>query len=441
MSRMFYLLNLRVDGIKNIEKPLDFEFYKKTINKNFNPEDYKIKAIYGENGSGKTGIVVGVDLIRNLILNNNYLADNATQKILSELVNKKKKRGEIEVEFFAFLGKERIILKYSVVFEVREDSRFYLISEKLDRKNGNYSKNQYENIYSVSNGELSNFKVEKDNFELYKKASLNLLEQQTFIACIQKIKQPVFSENICRKELLLLMFFALSLITYIDENDNHISYYLNEELKDYGKEKITQKKELELFQDIKTKILEVNAKEKYVKKLMFSSYEEYVKRLFSFIKIFKPDLCNIEIEKKDYNETFYKCYLKMVYKDYILNQEFESRGIKKLFQLFNYLDAASKGEIVFIDELDSNINDVYLDKLIEYFALYGKGQLCFTAHNLSPMSVLKKYRNSICFISSINTVHTWTKNGNQNPENAYKNGFIEDSPFNVDSSDFLGILG
>ena len=47
MSRMFYLLNLRVDGIKNIEKPLDFEFYKKTINKNFNPEDYKIKAIYG----------------------------------------------------------------------------------------------------------------------------------------------------------------------------------------------------------------------------------------------------------------------------------------------------------------------------------------------------------------------------------------------------------
>ncbi len=441
MSRMFYLLNLRVDGIKNIEKPLDFEFYKKTINKNFNPEDYKIKAIYGENGSGKTGIVVGVDLIRNLILDNNYLADNATQKILSELVNKKKKRGEIEVEFFAFLGEERIILKYSVAFEVREDSRFYLVSEKLDRKNGNYSKNQYENIYSVSNGELSNFKVEKDNFELYKKASLNLLEQQTFIACIQKIKQPVFSENIYRKELLLLMFFALSLITYIDENDNHISYYLNEELKDYGKEKITQKKELELFQDIKTKILEVNAKEKYVKKLMFSSYEEYVKRLFSFIKIFKPDLCNIEIEKKDYNETFYKCYLKMVYKDYILNQEFESRGIKKLVQLFNYLDAASKGEIVFIDELDSNINDVYLDKLIEYFALYGKGQLCFTAHNLSPMSVLKKYRNSICFISSINTVHTWTKNGNQNPENAYKNGFIEDSPFNVDSSDFLGILG
>ena len=131
----------------------------------------------------------------------------------------------------------------------------------------------------------------------------------------------------------------------------------------------------------------------------------------------------------------------MVYKDYKLDLEFESRGIKKIVQIFNYLDAASSGEIVFIDELDSNINDVYLDKLIEYFAIYGKGQLCFTAHNLSPMSVLKKYKNSICFISSVNTVHSWAKHGNQNPENAYRNGFIEDSPFNVDSSDFLGILG
>lgn len=121
--------------------------------------------------------------------------------------------------------------------------------------------------------------------------------------------------------------------------------------------------------------------------------------------------------------------------------EFESRGIKKLINLFDCLDAVSGGEIAFIDELDASINDVYLDKLIEYFLYYGKGQLCFTSHNLSPMTVLKSYKNSIDFISSINTIHTWTKNGNLTPENAYKNGFIEDSPFNVEPSDFLGILG
>ncbi len=51
---------------------------------------------------------------------------------------------------------------------------------------------------------------------------------------------------------------------------------------------------------------------------------------------------------------------------------------------------SADGQITFIDELDANINDVYLDKLIEYFILYGNGQLCFTAHNLSPMSLLKR---------------------------------------------------
>lgn len=47
-----------------------------------------------------------------------------------------------------------------------------------------------------------------------------------------------------------------------------------------------------------------------------------------------------------------------------MDYEFESSGIKKLMNLFYYLDAASDGFIVFIDELDSEINDVYLDKII-----------------------------------------------------------------------------
>ena len=149
---------------------------------------------------------------------------------------------------------------------------------------------------------------------------------------------------------------------------------------------------------------------------------------------------SIKIDRKEYGE-FYICKLIMVYDDYELDQEYESRGIKKLMGLYNALDAACKGYTVFIDELDSNINDVYLGKLLEYFIYYGKGQLCFTAHNLSPMSVLRSSKCAISFISSVNTVHTWTSNGNLNPANAYRDGFIEDSPFNVDASDFLGILG
>ena len=173
---------------------------------------------------------------------------------------------------------------------------------------------------------------------------------------------------------------------------------------------------------------------------MISYYEKEIDRLSSFVKIFKTDLKTIRIDKKEYGE-FFVCRLVMVYDGYELDKEYESKGIRKLINLFDALDMACNGTIVFIDELDSSINDVYLDKLIEYFMYYGKGQLCFTAHNLSPMSVLRENSCSISFISSVNTVHTWTNNGNLNPENAYRNGFVEDSPFNVDASDFLGILG
>lgn len=56
-----------------------------------------------------------------------------------------------------------------------------------------------------------------------------------------------------------------------------------------------------------------------------------------------------------------------------------------------------KGGIVFIDEFDSNLHDVYLCALLEYLAEYGEGQLCFTTHNVGPMDILKQYNKSIDF--------------------------------------------
>lgn len=77
-----FLLNLELCGVKNIEKPISFRFYKKTISKNFNAQDYRVKSIYGENGVGKTAVITGVKILRELILNAGYLSDSKTQKML-----------------------------------------------------------------------------------------------------------------------------------------------------------------------------------------------------------------------------------------------------------------------------------------------------------------------------------------------------------------------
>lgn len=436
----FYILKLRVCGIKNIEKPIELNFYKKTINNDFNPEKYRIKAIYGENGSGKTAIIQSVKILQNLLVDKNYLADNDTQRSLVEMINKKNGNGFIEVEFYTDLGKDKIILKYYISFVVKDDNRVYITEEHLEQKNGKYSKNNFSTVFQTRDGGLVTF-GNPQTYEFYKGKTQNLLDKQTFAICLMD-KMELQNEHGSAGEFVLLVFlfvFAMSLYVSIDEEDNHASYVMRKKIYELG-ESDAENLGMDFINQLKDKVLTARGDERQIPKEVYETYEKKIGRLCDFVKIFKPELTDIEIEKKDYDK-YYKCNLKMVYEDYTLDREFESRGIKKLMDLFDYLYAASNGGIVFIDELDSNINDVYLDKLIEYFVYYGKGQLCFTSHNLSPMAVLKGNKNAINFISSINTVHTWTNNGNQSPENAYKNGFIEDSPFNVDPSDFLGILG
>ncbi|MGN0327502.1 MAG: ATP/GTP-binding protein [Lachnospira sp.] len=440
MKSLFYILKLRVCGIKNIETPIELNFYKKTINNDFDPEKYRIKAIYGENGSGKTAIIQSVKILQNLLTDKSYLADNDTQRSLVEMVNKKNGNGFIETEFYANFDDEKFIFKYYISFVVRNDDRVYITEEHLEKKNGKYSKNNYSTVFRTKDGGLAEF-GNSEMYEFFKNKTQNLLDKQTFSTCLMG-RADIPKEYRTTEQFLLqmiLLIFAMSLFVSIDAEDNHASYVMRKKINEIDEASV-ENLGMDFINQLKEKVLTSKGDERLIPKKIYASYEEMIKRLCDFVKIFKPELVDIEIEKKDYDQ-FYKCNLKMVYEDYTLDREFESRGIKKMMDLFNYLDAASSGGIVFIDELDSNINDVYLDKIIEYFVYYGKGQLCFTSHNLSPMAVLKGNKNAINFISSINTVHAWTNSGHLSPENAYKNGFIEDSPFNVDSSDFLGILG
>lgn len=72
---MFYLLNMRISGIKCIEEEVQLNFYKKTIDRDFDPEKYRIKAIYGENGSGKSALITAVKIFQDLMLHDNYLKE------------------------------------------------------------------------------------------------------------------------------------------------------------------------------------------------------------------------------------------------------------------------------------------------------------------------------------------------------------------------------
>lgn len=444
MSNMIYLLSMTVSGIKSIKKEVCLEFYKKTIDKKFDPDKYRIKAIYGENGSGKSAIITAVKIFQDLLINDNYLNESKTQVFLNEIINKSSQKFCFECEFLVDLGRSSVY-RYFVEIGKNEKGTYEIQSEILKCKNGNYANNNYNLIFESRNGELVYVDSSERQKKILEKKSINLLATRSFISIyITNYDKSVDTsgEEKIDRDLLIHMMVSLTLAiiikVYLAEEDQHELYFLRKRLKESQLDNQVLQEGLYEYKELADTFSSVN--EKIVDKSYFKNYKKKIEQLTRFIRIFKPELVSIDIDKKERGDQ-YECELNLNYGEYIINKEFESTGIKKLIRLFDCFVAASTSGIVFVDEMDSNLNDVYLCKIIEYFMYYGKGQLCFTTHNLDPMTVLKGNRNSIDFLSSDNHLVSWTSRGNASPENCYKNGMIEDSPFNVDATDFIGIFG
>lgn len=438
MDNLVYLLNVRMSGIKSIKNEIRLDFYKKTVDKNFDPDKFRVKAVYGENGSGKTAIITGIKIFQDLMLSNQYLNESKNQRFLDEIINKETTRFTFGCEYIT--GEEESYIVYDYNFELEKNNKgdYVIKHESLNLKNGNYPNNNYVNVYECDNGELINVNCNETVKNIIEKKTFNLLNKNPFMSLyivdytsvIEKDKE--FSYNIA------VMLFLIALINvYINEEDKHDIYFLRKTIRE------SHEKSSEYIDDINEILDTISVYSGFddnsISKSEFDKYKESVKQLTKFIQIFKRELKSIDIDAKDDGDN-YRCELIFNYGNYKVNKEFESTGIKKLVRLYSAFKAASNYGIAFVDEMDSNINDIYLCKLIEYFMYYGKGQLCFTMHNVDPMSLLKQNKNSIDFLSSDNKIVSWISKGHASPENYYKNGMIENSPFNIDASDFIGIF-
>ena len=438
MDNLVYLLNVRMSGIKSIKNEIRLDFYKKTVDKNFDPDKFRVKAIYGENGSGKTAIITGIKIFQDLMLSNQYLNESKNQRFLDEIINKETSRFTFGCEYIT--GEEESYIVYDYNFELEKNNKgdYVIKHESLNLKNGNYPNNNYVNVYECDNGELININCNETVKNIIEKKTFNLLNKNPFMSLyivdytsvIEKDKE--FSYNIA------VMLFLIALINvYINEEDKHDIYFLRKTIRE------SHEKSSEYINDINEILDRISVYSGFddnsISKSEFDKYKESVKQLTKFIQIFKRELKSIDIDAKDDGDN-YRCELIFNYGNYKVNKEFESTGIKKLVRLYSAFKAANNYGIAFVDEMDSNINDIYLCKLIEYFMYYGKGQLCFTMHNVDPMSLLKQNKNSIDFLSSDNKIVSWVSKGHASPENYYKNGMIENSPFNIDATDFIGIF-
>lgn len=441
MKYMF--LNIKMNGIKCIDQEVEIQFANKTIDKDIFNHPH-VKAIYGTNGTGKSSIIHGLSLYRHSVTDPEYLLIESRNGNLKEIINQNTKKAYIDVYFAENMNSAPpLIVHHYIEYKLDDNNSVYVSKEiaSLVKNNRWGDINNETPIYEVTEGEITYFneKMEPVKEEIVQR-TLNLLKRTS-------LSPLLFSADLHKKindndgklyYLAANRIFAYSifLMVYIDEKDVHKmslqkANYILEKTKALSLEKLPARYEFAIDYEIDD--IDMNQLEEYKKE---------VKKIEKFLKIFKPQLDSIEIDPSPIGNK-YRCKKILVYKNGTrISSEYESNGIKKLMKLFPYLNAVESLGPVFIDEFDSNIHDVYLCKLIEYFIDYTKGQFVFTTHNLGPMEVLDNsdLKHSIDFIND-SKISSWKRNGNYSVVNLYRNGAIPNCPFNIDSSDFVKTFG
>lgn len=439
----FKINRIETYGMKNLSKKICVDFQNQTSNNLKNKDVSNIKAIYGSNGAGKSAFIHSVELYKNLVSKKNYLYQDSIQKELQDLVNDKIKKFFFNVVFTfndSYENKELTkILKHEITIKFDGD-RYNISKEELSILSDQTINGNYKKIYSNINGVLdfsdkyndkaTEFIINKTN-NLLKQSSVNsYFDDYDFIYSLKKILDALNKEEIKSSKIIMMPYLLASNInTYLDEDDMYVSCKtdLLERIVD------NLKIEREYYRN------KISSGEDLISKEDIKNYESKIKRLCKFVQVFKHDLLDIKIEKIE-DKHLYHCRKKLVYKDYKVDSSNESTGIKKLMRIFNSIEAVTNGCISFIDELDSNINPIYLNKLLEYLQKTNKGQLCFTSHNMYPMHFLYSFSHSIDFLGETGKLVSWKKNGNYKPYNKYPEGMIDDSPFNVDYFDFIKVF-
>lgn len=433
----FYLCELKVNGCKNIDKEIDLKFCNSTIKSKVNFENTNVKAIYGPNGAGKSAIVTAMHIYERLICNGNGLNDSYFSNFVKESINKETNKLEIEATVLLYNSKYNAPL-YTFKHYIRvikKNNNVFIDAEKVYKLSGNYIvDDKFKKLIDIEEGRI----VEIDGLSnvedssIYKK-SLNLLDKRSIINMDFIFIDKGRTLDKYEMSIVALNVFAYNIIVSMEKEDLHVNY-----LKSLEIDKLSNEFKSETSDD---DIFNFSVKDRDIVKVEhFNNYLNNIKKLEKFIRVFKVDLKSIEVDKK-INDDVYYCNKIFHYNNSNgIDIEFESTGIKKLVRLFNALLACTNGKIVFIDEFDANLHDVYFAKLVEFLKNYAKGQLCFTTHNLEPIEVLKNNSYSLDFLSNDSRVASWIKNGNKSPMKQYINGLIDYSPFNVYDIDFIDSL-
>lgn len=410
------IYSFSVNGVKSIEEGvvLTFASNKKIELADYSYNKLKTIAIFGRNGSGKTSILESINILRKFILSPSELnQDFNDSQYLKNMINNKTKELDIE-----------LIIKAKECFYV------YQMGIALDDNSGLLFV-KYEKLGSFKS--FSNIKI---NY-IYNSLDQEVKYNQSVIIEFIKTNGNILANTLDKEQIKIIEDFYIFIlnISYKSETDdyseniNYQSYYLSEEVLSAMSENIS-----DIMLEFTCRNSFKNTGNMRFTPIQHQKIHSDVIKFKAFAKLFlKEDLLDVIPRfNQVYNENGGKVYtfedLVFHYKDKKVSFAYESAGIKKAFILFSkVISKLSVESLIVVDELDTHFHYDIMKFIIDYNNTYGKAQLLFTAHNLSIIDDLSKYKNRVIILDNKGKpVHLKT-NGNYSVLSTYLNQSYNDT--------------
>lgn len=434
---MRVLLNsAKIFGIKNIDKEISLTFTNKALDDKAFEGSY-VKAIYGCNGAGKSGIIHAFEIVEKIATSDFPFRDHIFTPKLIELINKKTRTFRIETSF-SFSKSERY--RYTLAISLSASKEPYISYESLETL--------------TQRGDLDEIVCRMKDGLLAPESTLKFLgngyypvfgrrSSFLFAGLLGEPQQDVdigVTERKAYGRLHAAWYFFLNLtVLFGGDSDNHVFF----DIKSYRNVLESRKNDLsEIVNPLQRTMITSRLKgDRYLSIISPDDEGEYkrmVKRLGEFLKIAKPDLRKIDVRFAN-DGTWSYPELRFDYDGYSIDYEFESTGVKKLCSLFMALEHSSN-YVVIIDEIDAGIHDLFLINLVEYFALYKPCQIIMTTHNIDLMDSVNGLSKSIDILTDEPSIVPWVKKGTLSPISQYKKGYLGGVPTNLTPIDFAPIF-
>ncbi len=378
--------------------------------------DYKasILGLYGQNGSGKTALIDGIDILRYALSGRKIPAKYA------DYINIESEHSHLQFQFQIKDGTALYHVWYDFCIKKDEDS------EEDNPKNLDESINNYTNYKVTIYNEILRFNYADDNTKVRTETLLDTKNQTDFqpkakLNDLFSTNREVHTEARVAYKVSLSnsrsFMFSKTLLDIINTNCKNEHYLtIFNSLVNYGKKEmfVINTENLGLISlnalPIAFKYRDNDENREAIGQLALplndsvlvpAEMVDMIRQLMTNMNIvLRAIIPGLEIEVHELNSELFKnakegkrLQLTSKRNGKEIPLKYESEGIKKIVSVLQLLIVVYNSDSITlaIDELDSGIFEYLLGEMLKVISEKGKGQLIFTSHNLRPLETINKH--------------------------------------------------